>query len=1057
MAGQTNSSSELDPIEAEGGLETISPETISLGESVSGRDPELDAIEAEGGLESISPGGGDIVVPAVQSAIGSAMDLGGGVAGLKAGVALTAPIPILGARVAGGAIGFLAGVLGGHKLREVASEFNFPGTDIPVTYPDLESFPEDQRLPAIAGEVFGGGGVIGASTIRLARSGWRMAAPEAGSFLPKTRSFVSNLLNRILTTAEKHTGTFVVGEVGGMTGASIGGMAAETAAPGSTGVRISGEIAGGFLNPLRIASSFGKKVVAVWSDAFFKVTSAGQETRAARILQDFIEEAGEDPVLLARLLDDAGLPDLGPQTAAQKTGSPALAVIEARLAEMSGSFSVEAKQLYEANLRNIDAMIKTLRGTSDPGALKVAAELKRIKFQQTLALLVANAEENVQKAAARIAGDTPGARSSISEKAHKALGGALEEARKVESEFWAAIDDTVRVNPDDIIKEYEQLLREMLPDEKLPSVIRNFVKRLSKEGKRLKKEGADPTVSMGEVILLRKRALALAREALANNKFSDARAYGHIAESVLDALDTTFARQADGAVKEAYDTARTFSRELNDTFTRTFAGTALQKGPTGASRVPPELMLDRALATGAQARDMRLRELEEATRFLSRPEFADVADTGQILDIMIHAQEDVIRLAAADMIDPITHLPSAPRLAKFIKDNAELLKRFPNIKKDLKAAVKSSQKLKDVQRIVDGGSRVADKKAAFSAAAKVENSVHAVTSAVKGKNPVRELKALAKLAHTSAEALEGMRASIFDHAMGEATIGGRLDYKALRRALFDPINPGQPSLVDIMESSLVLDGPSVKRITRLLDEADKVTAVATVSSRGAEDILGEADMFVDLITRAAGSTAATFLSKKAGMSGAGPSLVIAQAGSRVARRLMDKVPRGRVRDVLIEAAMSNEFMAMLLRKPLTTAQKMEWSRQVHAYALQAGFFASRDVETNEAAAAELADSNIPSPAYMPGEGGVGEGDALGAWSEDVFVPSEEVNRRNLESAKRTYSDYVDSLPFANTPGNQAAFAHAQFVLNDEKAKELRADIEYWRKQHASSPEEQVAP
>ena len=947
MAGQTNSSSELVPIEAEGGLETISPETISPGESVSGRDSELGSIEAEGGLESISPGGGDIAVPAVQSAIGSAMDLGGGVAGLKAGVALTAPIPIPGARVAGGAIGFLAGVLGGHKLREVASEFNFPGTDIPVTYPDLESFPKDRRLPAIAGEVFGGGGVIGASTIRLARSGWRMAAPEAGSFLSKTRSFVSNLLNRILTTAEKHTGTFVVGEIGGMTGASIGGMAAETAAPGSTGVRVSGEIAGGFLNPLRIASSFGKKAVAVWSDAFFKVTSAGQETRAARILQDFIEEAGEDPVLLARLLDDAGLPDLGPQTAAQKTGSPALAVIEARLAEMSGSFSVEAKQLYEANLRNIDAMIKTLRGTSVPGALKVAAELKRIKFQQTLALLVANAEENVQKAAARIAGDTPGARASISEKAHKALGGALEEARKVESEFWAAIDDiddTVRVNPDDIIKEYEQLLREMLPDEKLPSVVENFVKRLSKEG-------ADPTVSMGEVILLRKRALALAREALANNKFSDARAYGHIAESVLDALDTTFARQADGAVKEAYDTARTFSRELNDTFTRTFAGTALQKGPTGASRVPPELMLDRALATGAQARDMRLRELEEATRFLSKPEFADVADTGQILDIMIHAQEDVIRLAAADMIDPITHLPSAPRLAKFIKDNAELLKRFPNIKKDLKAAVKSSQKLKDVQRIVDGGSRVADKKAAFSAAAKVENSVHAVTYAVKGKNPVRELKALAKLAHTSAEALEGMRASIFDHAMGEATIGGRLDYKALRRALFDPINPGQPSLVDIMESSLVLDGPSVKRITRLLDEADKVTAVATVSSRGAEDILGEADMFVDLITRAAGSTAATFAAKKAGMSGAGPSLVIAQAGSRVARRLMDKVPRGRVRDVLIEAAMSNEFMAMLLRKPLTTAQKMEWSRQVHAYALQAGFFASRDVETNEEAVA----------------------------------------------------------------------------------------------------------
>ena len=83
----------------------------------------------------------------------------------------------------------------------------------------------------------------------------------------------------------------------------------------------------------------------------------------------------------------------------------------------------------------------------------------------------------------------------------------------------------------------------------------------------------------------------------------------------------------------------------------------------------------------------------------------------------------------------------------------------------------------------------------------------------------------------------------------------------------------------------------------------------------------------------------------------------------------------------------------------------------------------------------------PNP-YMPVEG-KGKEPSMREWSE--------VSKSNLESAERTYSDYVDSLPYANTPGNQAANAHEQFVLNDKKAQELRADIEYWREQNASAP------
>ena len=61
-----------------------------------------------------------------------------------------------------------------------------------------------------------------------------------------------------------------------------------------------------------------------------------------------------------------------------------------------------------------------------------------------------------------------------------------------------------------------------------------------------------------------------------------------------------------------------------------------------------------------------------------------------------------------------------------------------------------------------------------------------------------------------------------------------------------------------------------------------------------------------------------------------------------------------------------------------------------------------------------------------------------------------VAQENLKATQRKYSEYVASLPYANTPSNRAAYAHAQFVRNDEKAQKLREEIEYWRGQAAGS-------
>ena len=876
----------------------------------------------------------DKAISVGQGVVGGAAELSPVIAGAMTGVAAAAAIPIPGARIAGGLIGAGIGAFAGSKARGGLSELDVPGTDVPLTRPNLEAYPPDQRPYAVAGEVLGGAGPVAGATLGLAKAGFRFG-----------KSFVGSWLNRVLDAAKNTPGTFLALEASGAGGSAVAGAAAEVVAPGNKGARFGAEVAGGFFNPTRLFVAASNGARAVVNKALTLMSEGGRQTAAGEILQKILKDAGEDPVLLARLLENEGLVRSG-QTSAQKTGSEALSLLENHLKTVSSGFSKEASQMADASLKSIDGMIAALRGISDPNALASVAKLEQLKFKTMLNATVQAAEKKAAQTVSKISKDTPEARAEISAQAREALSESLRIARAAETKLWTGINKDIPLvsttqqgGADAVLDKVAEMSGELARGEKLPTVIAAFAEHAKKLAKKLAKgEPLEPgdVITSGELMTLRSRSLALAREAQAQGKYTEARMYGNIAESVLDSLDTAFKGDA------AYDKARGFSRELNEVFTRTFAGQSMSRGPRGADRVPPELMLDRALGTGKTAGAMRLHELENATRFMTTKGLATDANANELVGTMLDAQERLVRLAATDAVDPNTGRVSATRLAKFIKDNAVLLNRFPEVKANLREALKSELALKDVLRTTTGASRVIDQKAAFSAAAEVENSVQAITSAVKGANPERDLKALAKLSRKSPAAAEGLRASVFDHAIEEATITGRLDFKKLRAALFEPVNPGQPSLVEIMQKNDVLGDDAVKQLNKLLDEADKIEKVVATRGTPDEGFMGETSALVDLVTRALGAVGATAVARGMGMKGSGPALVVAGGGSRALRRVMDKVPAGKVRFVLIEASKSPEFMAMLLRTTKVPGERMKWNKQIHGYMLQAGFFAAQD-------------------------------------------------------------------------------------------------------------------
>lgn len=889
---------------------------------------------------TLEPSVGQKLVAFGQAATGGLMESLPVGAGMLAGAGVGSLGGPVGTAV-GATVGAEAGRRFGGAMREMASDVKLPSGTASLTVPSMSDFPPGLRPFAVAGEVVGQGSTIAAAPLALADLGLRLPPSKVGNFI-----------NRIIDTARRAPGTFAAAEVAGLTGGAIGAGAAEKAFPGDVPARVTGEIAGGMFNPGRIIIGATRGTADIVKQALETMTEAGRETRAAKVLREIVEDSGEDPEILADLLNNADLPGINPPrpTSAQATGSPALGALEAKLRQQSVEFGAESAKRAEDTLAFMRNAIQALRSTGDPQALRAAADIRDRYFRTLLAGRVQQAERTAAQAAARITADTPRVRGELSRNAQEAAQAALREVRGVERELWESVDRTIPSAGDNIVSQFDEIRADLLPEESMPAVVEGFVRRIRGQGTgdlpdeaqqiiadtfgdipSVKPPGELPTTS-GELLRFRSRALDLAREAQANNRFNEARILGQMAEAALDDL-TAIGARGGGAL----DDARRFSRELHDTFTRTFAGQATARGRTGANRVPPELFLRSAFAQGREAADLRMREIEEATRFLARRGL-DTPMSQQNLETVLDAQERMMRLVAAEAINPATGRASATRLGKFLRDNEALLDRFPEVRAEVRRAINAENGLQEALRLQTGATRAIDQQAAFARVAGFENPVDAIRASINGKSPIKDLVGLVKVAKRGGvEAEQGLKAAVWDHALRQADQGG-FTFDKLSDALFAPVRPGQPSLADIMKRAGIVSQKTLSQTQDLIKRADDIVS-AVQQGVSFEELIEQPDALLDLVLRVVGARIGV---QGATGAAAGASLVAASAGSRFVRNMFNRVPQARVRDVLVEASLNPRFGAMLLRKAGSEAERVTLGRQIHAYMVQAGLVGFQD-------------------------------------------------------------------------------------------------------------------
>ena len=190
-------------------------------------------------------------------------------------------------------------------------------------------------------------------------------------------------------------------------------------------------------------------------------------------------------------------------------------------------------------------------------------------------------------------------------------------------------------------------------------------------------QASDGGLTVQEIVDMRSTALNLGRTLASNGNADGSRvAYG-FAEALLQDLNSIPEGQ-----NPAYQTARAYSRALNDAFTRTFAGEVLGVKTTGAPRIPPEQMANDIF--NGDAGYVRSKQLDGIGRFELTEGLTTLAGNarGELKPIL----DDMMAL----VINPDNDMIDTTKLSSWFTENSSVLDAFPKAKENVLAALNTT-------------------------------------------------------------------------------------------------------------------------------------------------------------------------------------------------------------------------------------------------------------------------------------------------------------------------------------------------------------------------------
>jgi len=476
-------------------------------------------------------------------------------------------------------------------------------------------------------------------------------------------------------------------------------------------------------------------------------------------------------------------------------------------------------------------------------------------------------------------------------------------------------------------------------------------------------------VTAGDLIGFRSHVLKLARQGASDsNRASEAGFYSKLANAAGEDIGTrSLGRMTpeeiaamDPARLEAIknlDAAYSFSKSLNDVFTRGFGGTLYAKNAKGGNRLIPELAADKLRASTGLPSSIRMKELDDAVEFVIReaPD-AERAELELLKGTLRGSEEVLMRRLARDrnIVDSTTGEIKVNALNTFLRDQGEMLQTyFPRLFEDLQDAGKAQvmlssarEKAQKVTNRLDPNKSKDRVIASFKTFLGADESPWLEVKRVLGvpgqdpaRNAVRNLNRLidftekARFAKADPnfvgpprnEVQEGLKETIYDSAWMYAGGGSNQDvnFSKLRQYLMGPIDGRSgPSIMNVLEKRGVASADEVKNWTAFFNAAESFQRTLDSGDAAAiqRELIDQPSAISGLIARVIGSGTVSGLAAKFGLRS---NIAIPSAGAKFSADLANKLPYGKAWEVITEAAKDPVQMAALLKR---TKNKREFDQ-----------------------------------------------------------------------------------------------------------------------------------
>ncbi|WP_299960791.1 hypothetical protein [uncultured Roseobacter sp.] len=473
---------------------------------------------------------------------------------------------------------------------------------------------------------------------------------------------------------------------------------------------------------------------------------------------------------------------------------------------------------------------------------------------------------------------------------------ALERSLQQERTLWAEIPKGERVPTQSAKATAETILDETAFAQKgdIPQAVRDLLSNPDTYGK-------DATVRDMHGLYSELRRQARTAMAGADQNKNKARIANEVAEAVLEDLGAT-----DGAttIGQQINTARAFSAALHDTFDKGAPGRLLRRTLDGDTAIDPELSLKRTVGRGGTEGAVTSQQIESAA--------------GPQTPVAV--QDYIKGLFSKRAMSPAGEFTRKNALV-FIRDNKELLARYPELRQEIDDAVKQGETAAQVaEKVTQRISALSDAKRSAVQGFVDMPPEKAITAVLDAKNPVQAAGRLANEARKdrSGKALAGVKGAFADYLInsaskvkvGETAVSG----DAMLRIL------GQPKTRAAL--ARIYKPAEMKRLNLIASELAKLDNALRPAANIGENLSGaRANRFIEIPLR----IIAANIGAQQGTGGA--SLQTAQMASSRVKEAMNHLAADKASQMIADSVTDPELFKALLtgaRAPKLDERIMPW-------------------------------------------------------------------------------------------------------------------------------------